>query len=189
MSNARRYKLVLNAPMTLTFVAICVLALVISSVTGGQSDIKVFSVYRSSLSDPLTYVRFFCHIFGHADVDHLINNMLMILILGPMLEEKYGSKLLLFVIGLTALLTGLVHFIFFPGSMLLGASGIVFAYIVLASVSGFRQREIPISFIIVAVVYLGEQVYQGLFVSDNVSHLTHIIGGVIGAICGLRSRR
>ena len=189
MSTTRRYKLVLNAPMTLTFVGICVLALVLSSVTKGRSDVLVFSVYRSSLTDPLTYVRFFCHIFGHADVDHLINNMLMILILGPMLEEKYGSKLLLFVIGLTALITGLVHFIFFPDSMLLGASGIVFAYIVLASVSGFRQREVPISFIIVAVVYLGEQVYQGLFVSDNVSHLTHIIGGVIGGICGFRSRR
>ncbi len=189
MSTARRYKLVLNAPLTITFVAICVLALVLSSVTGGKSDTLVFGVYRSSLSDPLTYVRFFCHIFGHVDINHLINNMLLILILGPMLEERYGSSLLLLVIGVTALLTGVVHFIFFPGQMLLGASGVVFAYIVLASVSGFRQREIPITFIIVAVVYLGQQIYQGLFDTDNISQLTHIIGGVIGGICGFRSRR
>ena len=179
----------LNAPLTITFVAVCVLALVLSSITGGKSDVLVFSVYRAPLTDPLTYARFFCHIFGHADVTHLINNMLLILILGPMLEEKYGSKFLLLVIGLTALLSGLIHFIFFPGVMLYGASGVVFAYIVLASVSGFRQKEVPITFIIVAVVYLGEQIYQGIFLSDNVSHLTHIIGGVVGGICGFRSRR
>jgi len=189
MSNAHRYKLVLNAPLTITFVAICVLALVLSSVTGGKSDLLVFGVYRSSFSDPLTYVRFFCHIFGHVDVNHLINNMLLILILGPMLEERYSPGLLVFVIVITALLTGVIHFIFFPGQMLLGASGIVFAYIVLASVSGFRQREIPITFIIVAAVYLGQQGFLGLFNSDNVSQLTHIIGGVIGGICGFRSRR
>ena len=73
--------------------------------------------------------------------------------------------------------------------MLFGASGVVFAYIVLASVCGFRQREVPITFIIVAAVYLGQQVYQGIFDTDNVSQLTHIIGGVIGGICGFRSRR
>ena len=189
MSTTHRYKLVLNAPLTITFVAICVLALVLSSVTGGKSDLLVFGVYRSSLTDPLTYVRFFYHIFGHVDVNHLINNMLLILILGPMLEERYGSSLLMLVMVITALLTGIVHFIFFPGQMLLGASGIVFAYIVLASVSGFRQKEIPITFIIVAAVYLGQQIYQGLFDRDNISQLTHIIGGIIGGFCGFRSRR
>ena len=189
MAGSHRYKLVLNAPFTLTFVAICVLALVLSSVTGGKSDTLVFGVYRASLADPLTYVRFFCHIFGHVDVNHLVNNMLLILILGPMLEERYSSGLLLLVIGLTALFSGIIHFIFFPGVMLFGASGVVFAYIVLASVCGFRQREVPITFIIVAAVYLGQQVYQGIFDTDNVSQLTHIIGGVIGGICGFRSRR
>ena len=114
MAGNHRYKLVLNAPFTLTFVAICVLALVLSSVTGVKSDTLVFGVYRASLADPLTYVRFFCHIFGHADVNHLVNNMLLILILGPMLEERYSSGLLLLVIGLTALFSGIIHFIFFP---------------------------------------------------------------------------
>ena len=40
------------------------------------------------------------------------------------------------------------------------------------------------TFILVAVVYIGGQVYNGLFVHDNVSNLTHIIGGIIGASLG-----
>ena len=35
-----------------------------------------------------------------------------------------------------------------------------------------------------AVIYLGQQVYDGIFVKDNVSNLTHILGGVMGAALG-----
>lgn len=66
----------------------------------------------------------------------------------------------------------------------MGASGVVFAFILLSSMTGFRSREIPMTFIIVAVVYLGGQIYDGLFVKDNVSQLTHIVGGLVGSILG-----
>ena len=49
-------------------------------------------------------------------------NITLILVVGPMLEEKYGSKDIIFVIIATALVTGLVHFMFFPRVQLLGAS-------------------------------------------------------------------
>ena len=56
--------------------------------------------------------------------------------------------------------------------------------ILLASMTGIRDREIPITFILVTVLYLGQQIYEGFFASDNVSQLTHIIGGIVGAIFG-----
>ena len=94
----------------------------------------------------------------------------MILVLGPVLEEKYGSKDLIFVIVATAIVTGLVNFIFFSNVALMGASGVVFAFILLSSMTGFRSREIPMTFIIVAVVYLGGQIYDGLFVKRHEKH-------------------
>lgn len=40
------------------------------------------------------------------------------------------------------------------------------------------------TFILVALIYIGEQIYQGLFVQDNVANLTHILGGLVGAGLG-----
>ena len=132
----------------------------------------------------MTYVRFFGHVLGHAGWEHFIGNIMLILIVGPLLEEKYGSSNILFVIMATALVTGIVQFIFFPHTQLLGASGVVFALILLSSFTSFKEGKIPLTFILVAVLYIGEQVYQGIFIQDNVSNLTHIIGGGVGSVLG-----
>ena len=91
---------------------------------------------------------------------------------------------MLFVVLATALTTGVVHFIFFPRVMLLGASGVVFAMILLSSFTCVKEGEIPLTFILVAVIYIGQQVYEGIFVQNNVSNLTHILGGMVGAALG-----
>ena len=187
----KRKVIVFNSPVVLTFSAICLLALILGNLTGGTTTTLLFSVYRSSFTDFFTYVRFFGHVFGHASVSHLVNNIMMLLITGPILEERYGSRNIALVILVTALVTGIFHFCFFPGTALLGASGVVFAFIIMASITGYRENEIPVTFILVAVLYLGEQIYEGLVVSDNVSQLTHILGGIVGSVMGfsLRKRR
>ena len=182
----KKVRLSFNAPAILVFVAICVAVQLANMVTNGASNATVFSVDQSSLLNPLTYVRCICHVFGHADWNHLLGNMMYILILGPMIEEKHGTSNTVFVMVATALVTGIVNMVFFPGVRLLGASGIVFAFILLSSFTGFKDREIPLTFILVAVLYLGEQIYQGIFVDDNVSQFTHILGGITGAVIGYR---
>ena len=157
-----RFRISLNAPVTLAFVGLCLAAQLLNALTGGAGNRLVFSVYRSSLGDPLTYVRSFCHVFGHADWGHLTGNMTYILLLGPMLEEKYGWKNLLAVILVTAVITGVIHNLLFPRTMLLGASGVVFAMILLTSFTDFREGEIPLTFILVAAIYLGQQIWQGV---------------------------
>ncbi|MBO4921818.1 MAG: rhomboid family intramembrane serine protease [Lachnospiraceae bacterium] len=183
-SSSSRYKIVLNSPVILTFTAICVVAFVLGELTHNNTNAALFSVYRSSLAHPLTYFRFFCHVFGHASVSHLTGNLMTILILGPMLEERYGGKTLIWTIAVTALITGVAHFILFPNSALMGASGVVFAFILLASFTSFKEKEIPLTFILVAVLYLGQQIYQGIFVEDNISQFTHILGGITGSVIG-----
>lgn len=174
-------KISINSPVILGFTAVCFIALVLSFITGGASNDLVFSVYRSSLLSPLTYVRFIGHVFGHGGWEHFIGNIMLILIIGPLLEEKYGGSEMVVVILSTAVVTGVINFIFFPGVQLLGASGVVFAFILLSSFTGLQNGKIPLTFILVAVLYIGQEVISGIFIQDNVANLTHIIGGVVGS--------
>ena len=178
-----------NAPVMLTFALLSLLALLLGSWTNGAATHQYFSVYRSSLSDPLTYVRFIGHVLGHADYEHYMGNMLLLLLVGPGLEEKYGSGTMVWMILVTALVTGLVHFVFFPGSALLGASGVVFMMIVLSSFTAMRRGEIPVTLILVVIFYLGGEIMDGLFKKDNISQITHIVGGLCGLIFGFTVRR
>lgn len=178
-----------NSPVILGFTAICLISLILGFITGGRSTNLLFSVYHSSWLDPLTYVRFIGHIFGHAGWEHFLGNIMLILILGPLLEEKYGKMDMIFIIVITAIVTGLINFIFFPSVRLLGASGVVFAFILLSSFTGFENGKIPLTFIIVAVIYIGQEVYSGIFVQDNVANLTHIIGGIVGSAYGFAANK
>lgn len=187
--NRRKIKISFNAPVILGFTIACFLVLLLDKVTGSASTNTLFSVYRYSLLNPLTYLRFFGHVLGHADWNHFIGNIMLILVVGPLLEEKYGSSDILFVILATALITGIIHFIFFPRVQLLGASGVVFAFILLSSMTSIKEGTIPLTFILVAVIYIGGQIYDGIFVKDNVANLTHILGGMVGSGLGFVMNR
>ena len=179
----RKFKIYFNAPITLGFVGICLLALLLQNITNYASTFYIFSTYGSSLLDPLMYIRLIGHIFGHADINHLVSNTMYILLLGPILEEKYKDRLIV-VILVTALVTGVVHNIVAPDIQLLGASGVVFAFILLSSVTG-DEYGIPITLIIVAIMWIGGEIYDGLMFADSVSQLTHIVGGLVGAVVGM----
>ena len=177
-------KLQYNSPVILSFFLISLLALILGKLTGGWPTAAFFSVYRASLASPFTYIRFFGHVLGHADLNHFMGNMLLLLVVGPPLEERYGSGRLLTGIGFTALVSGLLQFVCFPGTALLGASAVVFMLIMLASLSGMKEGKIPLTLILVAVLYLGQEVYSMLFVSDNVANLMHLVGGACGTAFG-----
>lgn len=174
-------RLVLNAPVTLCFVALCALATFASLGLGLQS---FFVTFQGSIANPLTYLRLFTHVLGHVSWGHFMSNMIYILLLGPLLEEKYGSGALVAVIVVTAVVTGAVNNIFFPNQALCGASGVCFALILLSSFTGTSDGAIPVTFILVAVLFLGQQVLEGVFSADNVSQISHVIGGIVGAVAG-----
>ena len=185
----RRIVIRFNAPVILSFALLSLLALVLGNLTNSATTYRYFSVYRSSLSDPLTYIRFFGHVLGHAGYDHYMGNMLLLLLVGPGIEEKYGHRTTALCIAVTAFVTGLVQFIFFPATALLGASGIVFMMIVLSSFTEMGKEGIPITLILVVVFYLGGELMDGLTALDNVSQLTHIVGGICGLVFGFTIKK
>lgn len=175
-----------NSPVILTFAAISLIALILNKITLGVTNRLFFSVYLSSFLNPLTYIRLFTHVLGHADFSHYMGNMMYFLLLGPAIEEKYGSKNTIIMIALTAFVTGLVNIIFFPRTALLGASGVVFCFIVLSSMTQIKEGKIPLTLIIICVLYIGQEIFSAIFVNDNVSQLTHILGGACGCAFGYK---
>ena len=175
----KKTRITFNAPVTLGFVLLCFFATLFGVLSSGKITEGFF----------MTYVRFFTHVLGHEGWEHFIGNASYLLLLGPMLEEKYGSKTLLEVIGITALATGLINYVFFWDIALCGASGVVFAFIVLSSFTEFKQGEIPLTFILIMFFFVGEQVYEAFAVNDNISNMAHIVGGIVGAVVGYTLNR
>ena len=180
----KKISFVFNSPVVLGFALISLIVLIVDGIPGISIMRKYFSVYRAPLTDIFTYFRFFSHILGHASYEHYMSNMLLILVIGPGLEEKYGSRRLMAAILITAFVTGLINFIFFPNTALLGASGIVFMMIVMASFAGSSGGTIPVTLVLVFVLYIGQEIWNAITVSDSVSQLAHITGGVCGAVLG-----
>jgi len=175
-------KLRYNSPVILTFAFICALAFFLNK--GMAGALSNFLAVGTSInwSDPLSIITLVTHSIGHSSVDHLLGNMTFILLLGPIVEEKYGSRSTLTMILATALITGILNISFFDTG-LLGASGIVFMLILLVSFTNVKSGEIPITFILVALLFVGKEVWQSMG-EDRVSQFAHIIGGVCGSIFG-----
>lgn len=183
-SSKKRLRLVFNAPVTLAFVALCLAVRVVDSFSNLFASRAFCSLYFTSFSDPLLYLRCVAYVLGHGNWTHLFGNMLLILLLGPMVEEHYGKRNTLTVILATAVITAVFHLAVSPSTILLGASGIVSAFILMASLTLREDRTVPVTFVLLALLYFGTQIYDGFAVKDNVSQLGHVIGGVIGGALG-----
>ena len=61
--------------------------------------------------------------------------------------------------------------------------------ILLSSLSGMKSGTIPLTLILVAIIYLGQEIYAGLFVTDNTAHFMHLAGGVCGTGFGFLMRK
>jgi GlpG protein len=182
--NKKRFRIDFNSPIIL-WMAILSFAFLVLDMIFGKRIGPFLSAYRTSIADPMQYLRLFTHVLVHSDISHYTGNFMMILAIGPMVEEKYSSRQLLLVTICTAVITGLVNVLFFPGKAVLGASGIVFMLILLASFTNIQQGKLPITVPLVAILYIGNEVLKGLFSIDNISQISHIIGGICGALFGI----
>ncbi|MCL2380007.1 MAG: rhomboid family intramembrane serine protease [Treponema sp.] len=180
-------KIKYNAPTVLTFAFASAIVLVLSQTVAPSLTEQWFLVPGREGFSPTGlrgWLTLFTHTLGHANWPHLVSNFAFILLIGPILEEVYGSFSLFIMIAITALVTGLLNVIFFP-SGLLGASGVVFMMILLASFTNFSRGEIPLTFILVLVLYLGREIFDSFGDGPgDISQFAHIVGGFIGSLFG-----
>ena len=175
-------KLSYNSVVILSFFFISLIVFILDKIFKGKLTKNIFSSWHSSLLNPLTYIRLFTHILGHSDWQHFMNNFLYILLIGPMVEEKYGSVNLLIMILIVAFVTGLINSLLYDNKRILGASGIVFMLIILSSVVNITTGKIPITLILIFLFYIVNEITSGLFKKDNISHLSHLLGALMGII-------
>ena len=104
------------------------------------------------------------------------------MLLGPLIEEKYGSINFLIMILITALATGIANYI--KGkTRLLGASDIGFMLIVLSAFVNVVQNKIPITLVLIILFYIVEEV-RNIRKKDGIAHYGHIIGAICGGVFG-----
>lgn len=172
-----------NSPVILTFALAACAVMALNGMAGGRSTPALFAVYPGfDFTAPVCYFRLVSHALGHRDWAHLVANFSVILLVGPILEEKHGSGKMLRMMLATALVTGILNAAFFSTG-LLGASGIAFMMILLASFANHREGELPLTFVLVLVLFLSKEVIQA-FTHDDVSQFAHIMGGICGSLFG-----
>lgn len=125
---------------------------------------------------------------------HLVINMLMVWWLGSTLERMYGSREFLWFYLTAAAFSGMAHLLWgiaFPGGMVIGASGVVMAILMLYAIHFPRQQIwimglIPIEMRLLVAIYIlvdlhpvlltlgGEQMMTGI------AHVVHLAGLLYG---------
>jgi membrane associated rhomboid family serine protease len=178
-------KIKYNAPTTITYAFFCTFVVAIDQFALHGFTRAFFTVPNAlafDLLNPVNYLRLFTHIAGHADWGHLMTNMAYVLLLGPMLEEAYGSLTMLLMMVVTGFVTGVLNACFFPHP-LLGASGVVFMMILLASFTNHSKDDIPLTFILIVILYLGREIIDA-FKGDDISQFAHLAGGFCGSLFG-----
>ncbi len=195
----KKFHVTYNAPVTLTFAILCVAILLLNDFLLGKHLIPALFTAPGRIGTKITvndtvqiigfnyksvtdYLRLFLHVLGHSDWNHLLGNFAFLLLLGPLMEERYGSKMVLLMFTVTAFVTGVINVCLIPRP-LLGASGIVFMLIILASITTLDKNEIPLSFIFVVAIYLGRELINGPK-TENISTVAHIAGGLCGSMFG-----
>lgn len=172
-----------NSPVILTYSLICLIVLGIGHLTYGVSTTRFFVLYFTSFTDPFFYLRIFTYVFGHYNWGHFIGNMTLLLLVGPLVEEKYGQNSLVRMMIVTSIVGAIIHLLTSTAGAL-GASGIIFMLILLASFSNSGKGEIPLTFVLVCIVFLGSEIVSAFTIEDNVSRIGHIAGGTLGGVLG-----
>ena len=130
---------------------------------------------------------FFFMTFLHADFYHLLNNTIGLVVFGTLLLARSRDDL--YMASISAILgCGLaIMFLGEPGSVHIGASGLVFGWWSFLIARGFYQRNFHSILIAVFVIFFfGGMIYGVLPGQSAISwqgHLGGAIGGVLGARC------
>ena len=132
------------------------------------------------------YYRFLTAVFLHADINHLLSNMVVLYFLGNGLEKRIGHLKYAVLYFLSAMGGNLLSAVYesYYGNMFtsVGASGAIFgiiaAVLILVIVKGGRWENITLSRMLLMIAY---SLYSG-FMSERVNNAGHIGGFMTGLL-------
>ena len=129
---------------------------------------------------PITYM------FLHANLTHLLFNMIGLFFFGPRLEERLGSRNFIWFYLVSGLGGAVLSFVFSPFAGVVGASGAVFG--VLLGFARYWPKEdiyiwgvLPIQARMLAMLLVISSLYAGFSgARDGVAHFAHLGGLAFG---------
>ena len=180
-------------PMTALLVLINVLVFLAAELTGGTQNlnhmVEFGAMYAPLVQDNGEVYRLFTCMFLHFGIEHLINNMLLLFVLGGRLERVTGKIrfLLIYIIGG---LGGNVLSLFLESSadgyaVSAGASGAVFAvmgamiYVIIRNKGRLEDLSVR-----QMLIMAGLSLYFGFTSSgvDNAAHVGGLLSGIVLAV-------
>lgn len=179
-------KVAYDAPVTLTFVIICVLLLLLNNfvIKNGALERLLASPTSQAgalpfvVQEPLSYLRLLLYIFGSGATVEYITNLLIILMLGPAMEERYGSVIIGIMIFVSALFSGVLNASFCNES-LVGAVPVVCMMTFLTAFVSFSNKTVPMTFLATIVAFGYLAINSGL---GAVRFIICVAGGLCGSL-------
>lgn len=179
----------IDAPLTLSFCLLCIIVQSLAFFFGDKITMNYFAVpswNRFYIYKPISYFTMFTQTIGHSTWSHLYGNIVHILLVGPACEREFGMFSMIKIMSWTAVVSSLTHILLGPSNTLqLGASGIVFMFILLNSLLDARAGRIPLTFLCQVTLWCYKEIFAHLFSSTSgVSHLAHLSGALVGTAAG-----
>lgn len=181
--------------MTLTLTIIIITALLSFTAFNNPKIMQDLIFHPPAIIRNNQYYRFITSGFIHADINHLLFNMLTLYFFGKSWENIYIGylgieKYMFLVLYLSAMIVAdIPSFIKNKNNYRyysLGASGavsaIVFSMILIAPWSMLYVFFLPVPAIIYAVLYLAYSVYMDRKGGDNINHGAHLWGAIFGVV-------
>lgn len=141
-----------------------------------------------NFQNPVHYLRLFFYLFGNKNLLQFLISFAFILPLGTQMEERYGSIAICVMILITTLVTGVLNACLIP-AVLCGAGAVVFMLILLCAITSLSKNELPISAIMIFVLYMGCELYLNGAMDNTkvVSIFAKLAGGLCGSMFGFLS--
>ncbi len=128
-------------------------------------------------------------IFAHGGIAHLLLNSFALFLFGLILEQRIGSKRVIILFLVSGVLINLIT----PYPLSLGASGAIYALIgalaLLRPTMMMWGFGVPMPMILVAVLYLIQDIIGAFAPASTVGNLAHISGLIMGVAVGIYWRK
>ncbi len=172
---------------TIIVVAVNVLAFVLTGSGRNRNFQYTFGLQPVLFLKARYYWQLFTYMFMHGSWSHLLGNMIGLLFFGLYIERQLGSKEFLLFYSICGVFCGAVSlavylFFGFYGVVLVGASGAVYAVLLLFAVifprsTVFIMGMVPVPAPILVAIYAGIAVFEQAFgMNQGVAHMTHLSG-------------
>jgi len=179
--------------MNILIIIIAITAIISFIAPNGSANFEKYKFSVGAIMNRKEYIRLFSSGFLHADIMHLLFNMMTLYFFGPIILQGFGNLGFILIYFGSILLGNLFSLFIYqkqPWYSAIGASGgvsgILFAAIAMLPTTGIYLFFIPIPIpgFIFGLIYFSYSVYMMLNPNqhDNIGHAAHLGGAFFGLV-------